>query len=67
MSSTVAFPPKKPVEVLTKSAPASFASLHAIIFSSRVKRAVSIMTLTIISLDMRLTSTTAAMSRFTAS
>ena len=45
MSSTVAPPVENPVDVLTKSEPASFDNLQAIIFSSSVKRQVSIITL----------------------
>ena len=45
-SSTVAPPPPKPVEVLTKAAPAARAMAQPAIFSSRVSIAVSRMTLT---------------------
>ena len=45
-SSTVAPPPAKPVDVLTKSAPAALASVLPITFSSRVSSDVSRMTLT---------------------
>src|SRR5690625_6177908 len=44
MSSTVAPPPENPVDVLTKSAFASFANLQARTFSSSVNKAVSIIT-----------------------
>ena len=45
-SATVAPPEAKPVEVLTKSAPAAFDSTQARTFSSSSSRAVSMMTLT---------------------
>ena len=44
---TVAPPPANPVDVLTKSAPASFEIREAMVFSSSVNNVVSIMTLTI--------------------
>jgi len=48
-SATVAPPFEKPVEVLTKSAPAFFAAWQALTFSSSLSRAVSIITLQIAS------------------
>ena len=47
ISSVVAPPPKKPVEVLTKSALASAASSQALIFSCLVRRYVSMINLRI--------------------
>ena len=44
-SATVAPPGPKPVDVFTKSAPAAFASVHAVTFSSSVRYAASMMTL----------------------
>ena len=46
-SAAVAPPGPKPVEVFTKSAPAAFASVQAVTFSSSVRSAVSMMTLLI--------------------
>jgi hypothetical protein len=44
-SAAVAPPGPKPVDVFTKSAPAAFASVHAVTFSSSVSSAASMITL----------------------
>jgi len=64
-SSTVAPPFAKPVEVLTKSAPAFFEARHARTFSSSVSSAVSMMTLSNIPFSCA-ASATARMSSSTA-
>src|SRR5690554_738377 len=56
-SSRVAPPVEKPVEVLTKRAPAFLAARQAIIFSSSVRRQVSIITLRIASLLRQISDT----------
>jgi len=66
MSFIVAVPPNSPVEVFTKSAPASLASLHAVRFSGFVRRLVSMMTLVVMFGFRCLVATTASMSFLTA-
>ncbi len=63
-SAAVAPPEAKPVEVFTKSAPAAFESVHAVIFSSSVNSAASMITL-LTTPAWRTGSTTASMSRST--
>ncbi len=64
-SATVAPPFENPVDVFTKSAPAAFASVQAVTFSSSVSSAASMMTL-LVTPHGRHTSTTASMSFWTA-
>ena len=67
MSLAVAVPPNSPVEVLTKSAPASFAILQAVCFSVFVSRLVSMMVFTVMLGLMCLVAITASMSFLTVS
>ncbi len=63
-SATVAPPDAKPVDVLTKSAPAALLSVEAVTFSSSVSSAASMITL-LTTPHCRQASTTASMSRST--